>query len=132
MSSIRGRDTGPERRLRSALRERGVSYRSYPRLPGRPDLVLPGPKVAVLVHGCFWHGCPRHYVAPRTRARFWSDKLASNRERDTRVARRLRARGWRVAVVWECDLEGDPSAVVGRLLRLAGLQERPRRSRHRA
>lgn len=132
MSHIRGRDTGPERRLRSALRERGVRYRSYPDLPGKPDLILPGTGVAVLVHGCFWHGCPRHYVAPRTRARFWSDKLARNRERDARVAHQLRAQGWRVAVVWECDLDRDPTTVAGRLLRLAGLEERPRRPRHHA
>lgn len=117
MSRIRSRDTLPERILRRTLRARGIRYRSGAGLPGNPDVVLPGRKVAVLVHGDFWHGCPRHYVAPKTRAAFWAKKLAANRERDRRVARQLHSRGWCVVVLWECDLESHPDRMVDRVIK---------------
>ena len=130
MSRIRSRDTLPERILRRTLRARGVRYRSGTGLPGSPDVVLPVPKMAVLVHGDFWHGCPRHYVPPKTRAAFWAKKLVANRERDRRVTRQLRSRGWRVVVLWECDLESDADRAVDRLLELRRPKEGKRRLRH--
>ena len=123
MSRIRGRNTGPERALRSALRAAGIPYRSYLRLPGRPDVALARARVAVFVHGCFWHGCPHHYTAPRTRAEFWRKKLEDNRDRDLRNTRALRVKGWRVITVWECQVEKRLPSVVSRLRRLSQAAE---------
>ncbi len=107
MSRIRGRDTGPEVALRRALHSIGLRFRLHvAALPGKPDLVFPRWGAVVFVHGCFWHahhGC-RIAKIPQSNTAFWMDKLAANRRRDARTIRSLRAMGWRVAVVWECQL----------------------------
>ena len=118
MSGIRGRDTQPERVLRSALFARGLRFRLHRRdLPGRPDLVLSRYRAVIFVHGCFWHrhpGC-RFSTRPATNVRFWSDKLAANVARDASRLDELRALGWRVAVVWECELRAGSESVADRL-----------------
>lgn len=102
MARIRGKNTEPERRLRSALWAAGLRYRLHARTPvGRPDVVFAGQRVAVFVDGCFWHGCPQHYVRPRSREGFWREKLAENVERDRQQTKTLEAAGWRVVRVWE-------------------------------
>lgn len=106
MSRVKGQDTKPEIRLRSALWASGLRYRLNVRVPpARPDIVFPGSKVAVFIDGCFWHGCPAHYVTPRTRRAFWADKLAANVERDMRHTRQLEEKGWRVMRILECEVE---------------------------
>lgn len=121
MARIRGRDTGPERAVRSIVHRSGFRFRLHAGgLPGRPDLVLPRYRAAIFVHGCFWHGhsCRAGSARPKTNARFWADKLARNRERDRRSVAALRRAGWRVLVVWECSLR-DPErcgARIGRWL----------------
>jgi DNA mismatch endonuclease, patch repair protein len=108
MSRIRGRNTKPEKRLRSALHAQGLRFRLHRRdLPGSPDIVFVGKKVAVFVDGCFWHGCPEHGVKPKTNGRFWLDKIKGNRERDRKATKKLRRLGWRVMRVWEHDLKRD-------------------------
>lgn len=110
MAGIRGRDTRPEIALRRELHARGFRFRLHERkLPGRPDLVLPKWKAAVLVHGCFWHRHPecRYATTPATRPEFWSAKFSGNVERDARNHAALLLLGWRVATVWECALRGD-------------------------
>lgn len=108
MSAIRGRDTKPEMQLRRGLHAAGLRYRLHVQnLPGRPDIVFPGPRAVVLVHGCFWHGhdCPLfHY--PSTRRDFWEAKIGANRARDAASLKALRAADWRVLTVWECGLRG--------------------------
>lgn len=122
MSRIRGKDTKPERLVRKILRDHGIRYRMNDRtLPGSPDLVLKDAKVAVLVHGCFWHGhrrC-RRFRMPKSRVAFWRRKIETNRARDARVRRRLRRLGWKVVTVWECQLERNPLAVAERIFRTA-------------
>jgi DNA mismatch endonuclease (patch repair protein) len=107
MASIRARDTKPEMLVRRHLHGLGFRFRLSPRdLPGRPDLVLSRHKVAVFVHGCFWHGhlgC-RFATVPATRTEFWTAKISANRNRDTASEEKLRILGWRVAIVWECAL----------------------------
>jgi DNA mismatch endonuclease (patch repair protein) len=105
MSGIRGSNTRPEMAVRRALYAAGFRFRLHRRdLPGVPDIVLPGRKVAVFVHGCFWHrhvGC-RYSKLPATRPEFWTAKLEGNRERDARAVQALQAMGWRVLIIWEC------------------------------
>lgn len=112
MSRNRGRDTKPEVLVRKACWAIGMRYTLNAKLPGRPDFVFPGAKVAVFVDGCFWHGCLIHYQAPATRSRFWQSKLACNREHDKLVTRQLRDAGWTVLRIWEHTVrKALPSAV---------------------
>lgn len=115
MSAIRGRNTAPEMAVRRALHRAGYRFRLHGRhLPGRPDIILPRHGLVILVHGCFWHGhrsCA-FFKLPRTRARFWRTKIASNIKRDVKTVRQLRESGWRVLVVWECALRERPDAAL--------------------
>ena len=107
MRRIKGRDTGPERRVRAALRAAEIGYRLGGQgLPGRPDVVMKGRRIAVFVHGCFWHGhdCPRGARKPKANADYWRAKIERNRARDARVEAALTAAGWRVVTAWECRL----------------------------
>jgi DNA mismatch endonuclease (patch repair protein) len=116
MAGIRGRHTQPEVTLRKALHAMGFRFRLHDRrLPGRPDIVLPRFRVAIQVHGCFWHrhpGC-RLASSPATRPDFWQAKFAANIERDESNLAKLRAAGWRTAVIWECALrDGDVGSLI--------------------
>lgn len=118
MSRIRGRDTKPELTLRRGLHALGFRFRLHRRdLPGRPDLVFPGRRAAIFVHGCFWHGhaCPMCRL-PATRTAFWQAKIHGNHDRDRRAAGALAAAGWRVLVVWECALRGPARLPEGEVL----------------
>lgn len=121
MAAIRGRDTKPELQIRRAVHAAGLRFRLHVEdLPGKPDLVFPRHRAAVFVNGCFWHlhGCSL-FKWPRARERFWREKITRNAENDRRAFERLRATGWRVAIVWECALKGktrlDPNEVATRL-----------------
>lgn len=120
MSRIRGKNTRPEMALRAALSAEGVrGYRlHYTGAPGRPDITFVGKRLAVFVHGCFWHGCP-HCQAPRPKSNrsFWDNKLDNNKARDARKERELRKAGWRVITIWECRLRSAPTAQVARVRR---------------
>lgn len=123
MSRVRGSNTKPEMLIRRGLHARGLRFRLQRRdLPGRPDIVLPSKKVALFVHGCFWHGHDCHlFRLPATRADFWREKIATNRQRDASTVQKLRNLEWRVGIVWECALRGTgrvPAQVV--LDQLAG------------
>jgi DNA mismatch endonuclease, patch repair protein len=108
MSRIRGKDTGPERVVRSVLHQLGYRFRLHVKdLPGKPDIVLPRYRTVVFVHGCFWHrhrGCG-NCTTPTNNRVFWVKKLEGNAARDKLKASALRRVGWRVLVVWECETE---------------------------
>lgn len=110
MSRIRGKNTKPEIAVRQALHALGFRFRLHDRkLPGTPDIVLPRYRTVVLVHGCFWHqhaGC-KDAVMPKSNTAFWDAKLAANLERDERDVGRLKAAGWNVLVVWECEVSNS-------------------------
>ena len=105
MSRIRGRDTVPELIVRRIAHRLGLRFRLYRKdLPGRPDLIFPRHRLAVFVHGCFWHrhdGC-RYAYTPKSRIGFWTEKFAQNVARDQRNKKALQSLGWRVLVIWEC------------------------------
>ncbi|MCA9242071.1 MAG: DNA mismatch endonuclease Vsr [Planctomycetales bacterium] len=117
MARIRGRDTKPEMKLRSALHRAGLRFRVCRNdLPGRPDVVFAGPKVAVQVRGCFWHqheGCKTARV-PSSNVDYWGPKLRRTVERDTEKDEALRALGWRVLVVWECEIKSEEGLAAAR------------------
>lgn len=120
MSRIRGTNTGPEKAMRAALSAEGIKgYRlHYAKAPGRPDIAFVGRKVAVFVHGCFWHGCPHCQPArPKTNKKFWHIKLDNNKARDQRKVRELRKAGWKVITVWECRLRKGEAREVARVVR---------------
>lgn len=106
MRRVKGRDTTPEMKVRRLLRGAGIGYRlGGCGLPGRPDVVMKGRRIALFVHGCFWHGhdCPRGARQPRSNADYWIAKIDRNRARDDRVTAELQAQGWRVLTLWECE-----------------------------
>lgn len=121
MAGIKGKDTRPERMLRSALHGRGLRYRiHYKGLPGRPDMVFPRYRAAVLIHGCFWHGHACHlFKWPATRPEFWRHKIESNKARDLRNLLLYRELGWRILTVWECALKGREKLGVQQVAELA-------------
>lgn len=114
MLANRGRDTGPELAVRRLVHARGLRYlvdtRPEPTLRRRADLVFRGPRVAVFVDGCFWHGCRQHYTRPTNNADFWADKVATNRTRDLETTRTLAERGWTVLRFWEHERPEDVAA----------------------
>lgn len=124
MSANRGVNTSPERRLRRSLRELGVSqYRTHlRRVPGRPDLAFPTERLAVFVHGCFWHRCPHcNPSTPKSHVEFWKAKFAANQNRDRRKTRALRQQGWSVLTIWECQLKKDSDRAAYRVSRKLAL-----------
>jgi DNA mismatch endonuclease (patch repair protein) len=106
MASVPSQNTKPEMRVRSAAHRLGFRFRLHRKdLPGSPDLVFPSRRIALFVHGCFWHGhdCRRGCRIPATNAEYWEGKIRRNRERDARVQGELAAMGWRPLVIWECQ-----------------------------
>lgn len=118
MSGIRSTNTRIEISVRSALHARGLRFRLHRRdLPGKPDVVFPGRKAAVFLHGCFWHGHDCHlFRLPATRREFWDAKIAGNRARDRKVIAALNDMGWRTFTVWECALRGRTSLTLEKVV----------------
>ncbi len=117
MRRVKGRDTSPELKVRRALTALGARYRLNRKdLPGSPDIVMAGRRLAIFVHGCFWHGhdCARGSRVPKANREYWTAKVARNVARDARAAADLAAAGWRVETIWECDLK-DAAALTARL-----------------
>jgi DNA mismatch endonuclease, patch repair protein len=119
MSRVRAQDTKPEMKLRRLIHGMGFRYRLHRRdLPGKPDLVFPGRRSIIFMHGCFWHrheGCGLARL-PKSKRAFWSAKLEANKERDQKNISTLEAAGWRVLVIWECQLRGEVREAVKEFL----------------
>jgi DNA mismatch endonuclease (patch repair protein) len=117
MRRVKGRDTTPELKVRRALTGLGARYRLNRKdLPGSPDIVMPGRRLAIFVHGCFWHGhdCARGSRVPKTNRDYWVAKVGRNKARDIAALEALAVKGWRVETLWECDLK-DEAALRERL-----------------
>lgn len=119
MSKIGSKNTKPELILRSALFKKGFRYRVHRKdLPGKPDIVLPKYKTIIFVHGCFWHyhkDC-REGRIPSTNSNFWKTKLLKNVEKDEKNVKSLQEMGWKVMVVWECELEKHLEEILEKLV----------------
>ena len=114
MRRVGGAGTGPERKVRKLLTRLGLRYRLNRKdLPGKPDIVAPGRRIAIFVHGCFWHGhdCPRGARVPKTHDDYWRAKISRNRARDQTVLAELERLGWRTVVIWECELRAEATLV---------------------
>lgn len=134
MARVRGKDTQIERRVRAVAHEFGLRFRLHRRdLKGKPDLVFPKHRVALFVHGCFWHqhpGCKRASM-PKSRQEFWRVKLARNVERDFEVGSQLRSEGWRVEIIWECETK-DPAKLRKNLEKIFFMRSPKKRKTARA
>jgi DNA mismatch endonuclease (patch repair protein) len=122
MAKVKSRDTKPELLLRRILTDLGARYRLHRKdLPGSPDVAMPGRRLAVFVHGCFWHGhdCARGSRVPKANRDYWLAKVARNKARDARNLTDLAAAGWRVETVWECQMK-DRDTLKERLAMLLG------------
>ncbi|RJF74618.1 very short patch repair endonuclease [Deinococcus cavernae] len=109
-------NTKPELLLRRELWKQGLRYRLHQRTPvGRPDIVFPSKKVAIFIDGCFWHGCPDHYVRPRSKNEFWAAKLLQNYERDHRQTVELERLGWRILRFWEHEVHTEVEVLAERI-----------------
>jgi DNA mismatch endonuclease (patch repair protein) len=108
MSRIKGKDTKPEMLVRKFLHAHGYRYKLHDKtLPGKPDIVLPKYKTVIFIHGCFWHGhadC-KYYVVPKTRTKWWVNKITRNKANDEKAVKALRKDGWKVLTIWECRLK---------------------------
>ena len=104
MSKIRSKWTGPEKKIHNFLIRKKIRHRMHPKMQGSPDLILPEKKVAVFLHGCFWHGCKRCYRKPVHNARFWKTKIENNMKRDKGGLAELKKRGWHTLVLWEHEI----------------------------
>jgi DNA mismatch endonuclease (patch repair protein) len=128
MSRVKTRDTGPEVLLRRALWKAGIrGWRLHPSgVPGKPDLVWKGKRVAVFVDGAFWHGHPNYYWGQS--GPFWDAKIARNRDRDGRVNAELTGQGWRVLRLWDFEVERNPDGCVERVTELLRTTPCPKQS----
>ena len=117
MRANKGKDTSPELLLRKALRDAGFGgYRLHWKVSGHPDICYPGKKLAIFVNGCFWHRCPHcDLPVPKTNTEFWEEKFKRNKERDGRKECDLKAEGWNVMVIWECEIKKYLNDVVERI-----------------
>lgn len=115
MAAVHSRNTRPEMLVRRFLWSKGIRYRVHVRdVPGTPDVAVRRHKLAIFIHGCFWHGhegCPRGRL-PKSRLRYWTPKIAANRLRDANVAEELTREGWHQLIVWECQLRTKRCALI--------------------
>ena len=110
MARVKGKDTSPELKVRRLAHRLGYRFRLHRKdLPGNPDLVFPGRKKVIFVHGCFWHGhdCARGAREPKANAEYWRAKIARNRARDAASLEALAAQGWKALILWECELKRE-------------------------
>jgi DNA mismatch endonuclease (patch repair protein) len=117
MAKVRNKDTAPELAVRRLLHAAGLRFRLHRKdLPGKPDIVLPRHRIAVFVHGCFWHGhdCPRG-SRPASNVEFWTGKIDKNMARDQAARDALVASQWNPVTIWECDLAGSTAALIDRI-----------------
>jgi DNA mismatch endonuclease (patch repair protein) len=134
MRKITSKDTSPELVVRSLAHKLGFRFRLHRRdLPGTPDLVFPGLRKVIFVHGCFWHLHPGCHLAriPKTRVQYWKPKLERNRDRDVAILVTLRKLGWKVLVIWECET-AEPELLARKLKKFLRIGSATRRYRVRA
>jgi len=122
MRAVKGKDTAPEMAVRRLAHRMGYRYSLHRcDLPGKPDMTFPARRKVIFVHGCFWHGhdCPRGGRLPKENAEYWRAKIGRNRSRDAASVSKLKVDGWKVLIIWECQLRSE-ARVASRLRRFLG------------
>lgn len=107
MSRIRSKWTTPEKIMHNFLKGNKIRHKMHPKIEGSPDITLKDEKIAIFLHGCFWHGCKKCYRKPQNNKDFWKDKVKNNRARDKRNEKALKSNGWEVITIWEHDTKKD-------------------------
>lgn len=122
MSHIRSKDTSIELKVRKYLFSLGYRYRvNYKELPGKPDIVFTKKKIAIFIHGCYWHGhnCNSRYAhVSKSNTDYWNTKIQRNQERDKRNIEQLGKDGWKVIVLWECEIKENFGSIQGNLIKI--------------
>jgi len=117
MSSIRGKNTAPELKVRKKLWNLGKRYRIHDRtIFGTPDISNKSKRIIIFIDGCFWHGCDKCYTEPKTNTEFWRNKISRNKERREKVLKELKKDDWKVLQFWEHQIHSDPDHVTGEIL----------------
>lgn len=114
MSLIRSKWTKPERAIHNYLKGHKIAHKMHPRMTGSPDIIIPSKKIAIFIHGCFWHGCKNCYKQPKNNKKFWKKKIENNKGRDRKNSRLLRKNGWKIKIIWECDIPRNNNALTMR------------------
>lgn len=107
MSKIRSKWTEHEKKIHNYLKGLKIKHKMHPKISGNPDIIIPDKKTAIFLHGCFWHQCPKHYIAPKTNVEYWLPKIEANIKRDLKNMKSLRKGGWRIKRIWEHDIRND-------------------------
>jgi len=115
MSRIKSKWTTQEKKIHNYLKSLKIKHKMYPKIAGSPDVIIPEKKIAVFIHGCFWHKCPKHYIEPRSNREYWISKINKNAERDKKNIRVLKKDGWKVVRLWEHDISKKPSEIKNNL-----------------
>jgi len=121
MSKIRAKNTSPELTVRKILCENGFKgYRlHWKKVAGRPDIAWPGRKIAIFIHGCYWHRCPKcNLPLPKSNTEFWKNKFEANIHRDKKKVEYLQDNGWKVIVLWECEIKTDTAQIIEKVSKL--------------
>jgi DNA mismatch endonuclease (patch repair protein) len=115
MSRIRSKWTKQERLVHNYLKGKKIKHKMHPKMEGSPDIILPSKKIAIFLHGCFWHKCPIHYKEPKTKKKFWIPKIEKNVKRDREVTNQLKKDGYKVIRFWEHDVEKNISWCINKI-----------------
>jgi DNA mismatch endonuclease (patch repair protein) len=119
MSRIRSKWTKQEKLIHNKLKGLKIKHKMHPNIEGNPDIILIDRKVAVFLHGCFWHKCPKCYKEPQTNKNFWEPKIKKNMERDKRSVRILKKMGYKVITIWEHEIEKNFDGCVARIKKVS-------------
>ena len=117
MSAVKSKWTKPEKKAHAFLKGHKIPHKMYPKIAPGADILLLNSNTAILLHGCFWHGCKKHYKAPKSNVDFWKKKLVINQKRDTKVKSRLKKLGFKVVVVWGHELDSNFEKAMDKMLK---------------
>ncbi len=107
MSRIKSKWTSQEKKIHNYLKSKKIKHKMHPKIGGSPDIIIPDKKIAIFLHGCFWHKCPRHYRKPENNREFWVSKINKNVIRDRKNIRLLRKSGWKTVTIWEHEIKNN-------------------------
>lgn len=116
MSRIRSKWTKQEILVHNYLKGNQIRHKMHPKMKGSPDIILPDKKIAIFLHGCFWHRCPIHYREPKSKIKFWSTKIERNVLNDKRNIKLLRKQGWKVIIIWEHEIKKNISSSIKKIV----------------